>query len=136
MAKRRNQESAAPRAAESALSTSDLETFLRLAQKASTNEELQLIAKLARQSLVAPPANTELAPVSHARSDAAPVNKAPLSKKNWKKVPHTCPKCGKQGHVDPDFGVRVVRGIERLQSWCHDCRATTNYYSAPRKKKV
>ena len=54
----------------------------------------------------------------------------------WKKVKHTCPKCGHTGPVNPDFGIRVVRGVERLQSWCADCRAHTNYYQSARKNRT
>lgn len=52
---------------------------------------------------------------------------------DWTKEEHTCPKCGHKGMVDPDFGYRVVRGVERKQSWCTTCRATTSYYDKPRK---
>lgn len=50
----------------------------------------------------------------------------------WKDVITTCTKCGKIGRVDPDFGVRVVRGLEHKQSWCKECRAATNYYRTTR----
>lgn len=52
---------------------------------------------------------------------------------DWTKVKHTCPKCSHTGPVDPDFGVKLVRGIARSQSWCKNCRATTNYYGKARK---
>jgi transposase-like protein len=52
---------------------------------------------------------------------------------NWAKVETRCPKCGHEGPVDPDFGVRMVRGIVRKQSYCARCRATTNYHTRPRK---
>lgn len=52
---------------------------------------------------------------------------------DWTAEKHTCPKCDHTGFVDPDFGVKVVRGVERRQSWCKTCRATTSYYDRPRK---
>lgn len=52
----------------------------------------------------------------------------------WKKTEHTCPKCGFKGMVDPHFGLRLVRGVERLQSWCANCRSTTNYHAMTRLK--
>jgi hypothetical protein len=54
---------------------------------------------------------------------------------DWKKMERTCPKCGKKGTIDPDFGVRVVRGVERHQSWCKECRANTDYTKKPRVYK-
>lgn len=38
-----------------------------------------------------------------------------------------------EGPVEPDFGVRVVRGVVRKQSWCKRCRAETQYAQKPRK---
>lgn len=57
----------------------------------------------------------------------------PEEKTDWTKVKHKCPRCGHVGPVDPDFGIRKVRGVERRQSWCHECRATISYYDKPRK---
>ncbi len=48
---------------------------------------------------------------------------------DWTKVEATCPKCGKHGKVDPDFGViRKSDGTTRKQSWCRDCRNATSYH--------
>lgn len=33
-----------------------------------------------------------------------------------------CPHCGKKGKVGKDFGIRVLGGTVRPQSWCRDCR--------------
>jgi hypothetical protein len=33
-----------------------------------------------------------------------------------------CPHCGKKGKVGKEFGVRVLGGTVRSQSWCRDCR--------------
>jgi hypothetical protein len=33
-----------------------------------------------------------------------------------------CPHCGKKGKVGKEFGVRVLGGTVRPQSWCRDCR--------------
>lgn len=51
---------------------------------------------------------------------------------DWSKVIHTCPKCERTGPVDPLFGIRKVRGKELKQSYCSNCRATTNYHAKPR----
>lgn len=47
--------------------------------------------------------------------------------KDWKKTERTCAKCGLEGFVDPDFGIRTVRGKEFAQGWCRTCRNTTQY---------
>jgi hypothetical protein len=52
---------------------------------------------------------------------------------DWTREKHICPKCDHHGPVDPDFGIRVVRGVERKQSYCGKCRATLNYHDKPRK---
>lgn len=59
---------------------------------------------------------------------------APVS--DWTKVRHACPRCGREGPVDPDFGVVNRRGVPKGQSWCKSCRSTTSYYHAPRKNRV
>lgn len=51
---------------------------------------------------------------------------------DWTTVERTCPKCGRVGKVDPDFGVKMYRGEPHPQSWCKDCRAGTNYHARPR----
>lgn len=33
-----------------------------------------------------------------------------------------CPHCGIKGKVAKDFGVRVLGGTVRAQSWCRECR--------------
>jgi hypothetical protein len=53
----------------------------------------------------------------------------------WKKTDKTCPNCGETKRVDPDFGVRVVRDVERAQPWCRECRNKTNYHNRPRKNR-
>ncbi len=40
-----------------------------------------------------------------------------------------CPRCHRTGEVDRDFGMRMVRGEARPQSWCRGCRSAT----APRE---
>lgn len=52
---------------------------------------------------------------------------------DWRTCPRKCPKCGFEGFVIPDFGVRIKNGIEKKQSWCKTCRAGTNYHAQPRK---
>jgi hypothetical protein len=56
----------------------------------------------------------------------------PPVKIDWARVQRTCPKCEHEGPVDPDFGIVIVRGKERPQSWCRDCRNKTNYHNQPR----
>jgi hypothetical protein len=34
-----------------------------------------------------------------------------------------CPRCGREGPIDRDFGTRVLNGRRRPQSWCRACRA-------------
>jgi hypothetical protein len=34
-----------------------------------------------------------------------------------------CPRCGRTGLVDQDFGTRVLNGRRRRQSWCRRCRS-------------
>lgn len=33
-----------------------------------------------------------------------------------------CPRCGHVGPTEQDFGLRVIRGERRPQSWCRACR--------------
>ncbi len=35
----------------------------------------------------------------------------------------TCPRCGREGWVHADFGLRRVGGKLRAQSWCRACRS-------------
>jgi hypothetical protein len=35
----------------------------------------------------------------------------------------TCPRCGREGSVHADFGLRRVGGKLRVQSWCRACRS-------------
>ncbi len=93
--------------------------------------DAQVMLIMARESLskygtAFPPGLTAAKPASETPKPAQQFSP------HWKKVEHTCPKCGLHGFVDPDFGVRVARGIERKQSWCFDCRAKTNYYNKER----
>lgn len=53
-----------------------------------------------------------------------------LRKRGVTELPHfkmtdraECPRCGKRGPIDRDFGTRVMRGTLWPQSWCRDCRA-------------
>lgn len=55
---------------------------------------------------------------------------------DWSRVQTRCNKCGKVGMVDPDFGIRLVRGIVRKQAWCKECRSGTSYYKQPRKNRT
>lgn len=57
-------------------------------------------------------------------------------KTDWSKVKHTCPRCSRTGTVSADFGTRMHRGTERVQSWCYACRAATSYYNVKRKYKT
>ena len=34
-----------------------------------------------------------------------------------------CPRCGRSGLLDQDFGTRVLNGQRRRQSWCRRCRS-------------
>ncbi len=64
------------------------------------------------------------------RPTRAEKTKAPPT--DWTKVVKVCPHCKEEKRAEPDFGVRPVRGIMRVQSWCNECRANTNYYNKPR----
>jgi len=50
----------------------------------------------------------------------------------WKREEKKCPNCGDTKVIDPEFGVRLVRGVERPQPRCRDCRKSTNYHARPR----
>jgi hypothetical protein len=34
-----------------------------------------------------------------------------------------CPRCGRTGRLDQDFGTRVLNGRRQRQSWCRRCRS-------------
>jgi hypothetical protein len=34
-----------------------------------------------------------------------------------------CPRCGRRGPTERDFGTRLLNGKRRPQSWCRGCRA-------------
>lgn len=59
--------------------------------------------------------------------------KKPVS--HWHDTKKTCPHCGREKRVEPDFGVRTVRGIESPQPWCRECRNGENYHNKPRKNR-
>jgi hypothetical protein len=44
-----------------------------------------------------------------------------------------CPHCGMKGKVGRDFGVRVLGGTVRAQSWCRDCRKNPNRMGGKKK---
>lgn len=44
-----------------------------------------------------------------------------------------CPHCGEKGKVASDFGVRVLGGTVRPQSWCRDCRKNPNRPEAKKR---
>ncbi len=46
----------------------------------------------------------------------------------------TCPHCGVKGQVAKDFGVRVLAGTVRPQSWCRECRKNPKRMSAKAAK--
>lgn len=45
----------------------------------------------------------------------------------------TCPHCGIIGVVSKDFGVRVLGGTVRPQSWCRECRKNPDRMSAKKR---
>lgn len=45
----------------------------------------------------------------------------------------TCPHCGEEGQVAKDFGVRVLGGTVRPQSWCRECRKNPNRKEASKR---
>ena len=45
-----------------------------------------------------------------------------------------CPHCATVKPIR-EYGVRVVRGVIQIQSWCKRCRATTNYHNKPRRNR-
>jgi hypothetical protein len=72
----------------------------------------------------------------HVPGTAAPARRPPPRwDPKWKNERKVCPHCGRSKVVDPDFGVRVVRGVERPQPWCRACRSGTNYHNRPRKNR-
>lgn len=73
------------------------------------------------------PAESEVLPVRRKRGKPAKISAM------WKDETKVCPACGKKKKIDPDFGVVIARGLQKPQSWCRQCRASTNYYNQPRK---
>lgn len=65
-----------------------------------------------------------------------------LARRGIKAVPHThtmkgrstCPRCEHEGPIDRDFGVRVMRGEVKPQSWCRVCRANPHHGVAKVKR--
>lgn len=57
-------------------------------------------------------------------ADAVLERMAALEKAPPSTVPatSTCPKCEREGSTAEMFGLRVVGGKQRAQSWCRDCR--------------
>lgn len=58
----------------------------------------------------------------------------------WKTEFRRCPSCKKRKVVwnggdasVEEIGVRRLRGVQHVQSWCRKCRAGTNYHNRPRK---
>ncbi|MFZ5472210.1 MAG: hypothetical protein ACOZIN_22490 [Myxococcota bacterium] len=46
----------------------------------------------------------------------------------------TCPRCGRHGHLDTEFGTRRLQGKERPQSWCRACRSRPS--ASPKRQEV
>ena len=42
-----------------------------------------------------------------------------------------CPRCGREGHTETEFGVRILQGEPRPQSWCRRCRSA---HAAPSRR--
>jgi hypothetical protein len=87
------------------------DNIFKLLDAAKTDEDREFVLKLAKHALGKVPVEKEREEI------------------NWEKKIHKCPRCEKSGPVDPMFGTRIVRGVERLQSWCTDCRSKTNYHN-------
>jgi hypothetical protein len=45
-----------------------------------------------------------------------------------------CPRCGRCGPTERDFGTRVLNGKRRPQSWCRSCRAAQAESTRPERK--
>jgi hypothetical protein len=104
---------------------------------------------IARFGTPIPPAEAFRVPARRARAEGQPgiaitppepgrVSVDPAQMKRfdpkWQSTVHRCPKCGFTNHVLPWFGVRVAGGVERLQSWCAQCRNRANYHPPARPK--
>lgn len=59
-----------------------------------------------------------------------------LVDKKWLTTFHTCPQCKFHGDIATYFGIRKVRGVEHMQSWCADCRSKINYHKLERKNEM
>lgn len=44
----------------------------------------------------------------------------------------TCPRCGRKGAALTMFGVKIVRDIAKVQTWCRDCRSETSVTQSKR----
>jgi hypothetical protein len=93
-----------------------------------------VLGELSREDLLEILARELLEKRSREKAKVQPT--PPQSRTDWARVFHTCPKCGFHGAVDPEFGVRMVRGVEQKQSYCKRCRATLSYYNKPRKRRT
>ncbi len=93
---------------------------------------MDLMLRVAQESLLR--YGTALPPDT-ARAVAVPSGKD-RPKVDWTAETHTCPKCNHKGPVVPDFGIRKVRGHELRQSYCNNCRASTNYHLRPYKNRT
>jgi hypothetical protein len=86
--------------------------------------DLEVMLKLARESLAL--YGTALPPgFSGAARKLKP-------EPDWTKEHHKCPRCKKEGPIDPLFGTRLVRGVRLRQSYCSECRANLDYRKRPR----
>jgi NADH pyrophosphatase NudC (nudix superfamily) len=90
-----------------------------------TDSKLDLALKLLKQ--FSPAELRQLADVAEElMASSTPASPTAV---HWTQTAKTCPKCGTEGFVDPDFGVKKVAGVERAQSWCRACRsAHSNAY--------
>lgn len=53
----------------------------------------------------------------------------------WEGQTHKCPHCKKTKDIVTEIGLRLVRGVERKQSYCRACRSSINYHALPRMVK-
>jgi len=87
--------------------------------KKMTLEEMQ--AELARLKRLVPDPKRQ---IRHPKPDR-------VVEEEFRGKKKSCPRCGKEGDILDEFGLRMYRGKWRPQSYCRACRSSTTPHAAP-----
>jgi hypothetical protein len=114
----------------------EAQRLLRIAQESL--QQYGTVLPSVREALVEYLATPSGMPAVEARPEAPSGETQPAPKPGpqrawtpdpkWKTIQHRCPVCRQTKFVDPDFGVRLLKGVQKRQSYCRQCRNRLDYH--------